>query len=157
MRKWGPKLSPHSLPCRADPDLAPKVLEEVPIDIQSGGPPPIHACTCMQNFAVKEKLQDMAALKQVKADAKAEEKAEKEMAKTRVEVAKEVRKAKEAQAARDLHIGKAEQKVDDQVSKNCSKEEQCDRDDDCSNEAQPPFAGVDSSSRTPGPAPTRYL
>ncbi|KAK9144486.1 hypothetical protein Sjap_004389 [Stephania japonica] len=107
--------------------------------------------------AAKEKLKDMSALKQAKADAKAEEKAEKEMAKTRVEVAKEVRKAKEAQAERDLHISKAEQKVDDQITKNCATEEQCNRDNDCSNEAQPPSAGVDSSSRTPGPAPTRYL
>ncbi|PIA39887.1 hypothetical protein AQUCO_02600380v1 [Aquilegia coerulea] len=67
--------------------------------------------------AVKDKLSDMATMRQVKADAKAEEKAEKEIAKTRIEVAKEVRKAKEAEAEMDLHVAKAGEKVQRQIEK----------------------------------------
>ena len=42
---------------------------------------------------------------------------EKDLAKARVEVAKEVRKAKEAEAAMDLHVAKAEQKALHEVAK----------------------------------------
>ncbi|KAG6597226.1 Late embryogenesis abundant protein 6, partial [Cucurbita argyrosperma subsp. sororia] len=57
--------------------------------------------------AVKEKLHDMSVLRKAKAEAKAEEKVEKELAKARVEVAHEVRLAKEAEAEMDLHVARA--------------------------------------------------
>ncbi|KAK6121584.1 hypothetical protein DH2020_044664 [Rehmannia glutinosa] len=60
---------------------------------------------------IKEKLSDMSAMRQAKAEAKEEEKAEKELAKTRVQVAHEVRMAREAEAAMDLHVNKAAEKV----------------------------------------------
>lgn len=44
-------------------------------------------------------------------------KEEKELAKTRVEVAKEVRMAREAEAAMDLHVNKAAEKVANQEAK----------------------------------------
>ncbi|KAF5175656.1 hypothetical protein FRX31_034758 [Thalictrum thalictroides] len=67
--------------------------------------------------AVRDKLSEIATMKHVKADARAEEKAEKEIAKTRMEVAKEVRKAKEAEAEMDLHVAKAGEKVQRQIEK----------------------------------------
>ncbi|GAV90037.1 LEA_1 domain-containing protein, partial [Cephalotus follicularis] len=66
---------------------------------------------------VKEKLEDMSAMRKVKAEAKAEEKAEKELAKARMEVAHEVRLAKEAQAAMELHVQRAGQKAEKEVAK----------------------------------------
>ncbi|RDX68669.1 Late embryogenesis abundant protein 6, partial [Mucuna pruriens] len=67
--------------------------------------------------AVKEKLQDMNALRKAKAEAKAEEKAEKEIAKARMDVAHQVRLAKEAEATMGLHVEKAGKKVDKEISK----------------------------------------
>ncbi|KZV57966.1 hypothetical protein F511_12122 [Dorcoceras hygrometricum] len=61
--------------------------------------------------AIKEKLNDMSAMRKAKAEAKQEEKEEKELAKARVEVAHEVRLAREAEAAMDLHVNKAAEKV----------------------------------------------
>ncbi|KAL2511570.1 late [Abeliophyllum distichum] len=61
--------------------------------------------------AIKEKLNDMGAMRKAKAEAKEEENAEKELAKARVEVAHEVRMAREAEAAMDLHVSKAVDKV----------------------------------------------
>ncbi|KAL6557397.1 hypothetical protein OROMI_017747 [Orobanche minor] len=61
--------------------------------------------------AIKEKLSDMSTMRQAKAEAKEEEKAEKELAKARVQVAHEVRMAREAEAAMDLHVNKAAEKV----------------------------------------------
>ncbi|XP_023538811.1 late embryogenesis abundant protein 6-like [Cucurbita pepo subsp. pepo] len=49
----------------------------------------------------------MSVLRKAKAEAKAEEKVEKELAKARVEVAHEVRLAKEAEAEMDLHVARA--------------------------------------------------
>ncbi|CAI9103366.1 OLC1v1001831C1 [Oldenlandia corymbosa var. corymbosa] len=67
--------------------------------------------------AIKEKLNDMSHMRKAKAEAKEEEKEEKEMAKTRVQVAKEIRMAKEAEAAMDLHVSKAAEKVAQQEAK----------------------------------------
>nr|KYP53488.1 hypothetical protein KK1_024626 [Cajanus cajan] len=67
--------------------------------------------------AVKEKLQDMNAIRKAKAEARAEEKAEKEIAKARMDVAHEVRLAKEAEAAMDLHVAKAGKRVDNELAK----------------------------------------
>ncbi|KAF9624347.1 hypothetical protein IFM89_010373 [Coptis chinensis] len=67
--------------------------------------------------AVKEKLSDMATMRKVKSDAKAEEQAEKDLAKTRIEVAKEIRKAKEAEAGMDLHVAKAGEIVQKHIEK----------------------------------------
>ncbi|KAL3624562.1 hypothetical protein CASFOL_031230 [Castilleja foliolosa] len=61
--------------------------------------------------AIKEKLSDMSAMRQAKAEAREEEKAEKELAKTRIQVAHEVRMAREAEAAMDLHVNKAAEKA----------------------------------------------
>ncbi|KAJ4825844.1 hypothetical protein Tsubulata_023354 [Turnera subulata] len=67
--------------------------------------------------AVKEKLHDMSAMRKAKADAKAEEKAEKDLAKARLEVAHEVRLAREAEAEMALHAAKAGEKVDKEMAK----------------------------------------
>ncbi|KAL7083676.1 hypothetical protein ACP275_14G177600 [Erythranthe tilingii] len=61
--------------------------------------------------AIKEKLNDLSAMRKAKAEAREEEKTEKELAKARVEVAHEVRMAKEAEAAMDLHVHKAVEKA----------------------------------------------
>ncbi|KAH0980782.1 hypothetical protein GBA52_007959 [Prunus armeniaca] len=57
--------------------------------------------------AVKDKINEMGALRKVKAEARAEERAEKEIAKARSDVAHEVRLAKEAEASMSLHVAKA--------------------------------------------------
>ncbi|KAL3537172.1 hypothetical protein ACH5RR_000538 [Cinchona calisaya] len=67
--------------------------------------------------AIKGKLNDMSHMRKAKAEAKEEEKQEKEMAKTRVQVAKEVRMAREAEAAMDLHVNKAAEKIAHQETK----------------------------------------
>ncbi|KAL8542542.1 hypothetical protein ACS0TY_003421 [Phlomoides rotata] len=67
--------------------------------------------------AIKDKLSDMNAMRKAKAEAREEENAEKELAKTRVQVAKEVRMAREAEAAMDLHVQKAAEKVADHERK----------------------------------------
>ncbi|XP_011084994.1 uncharacterized protein LOC105167114 [Sesamum indicum] len=61
--------------------------------------------------AIKEKLHDMTAVRKAKNEAKEEEKAEKELAKARVEVAHEVRMAREAEAEMDHHVSKAVEKA----------------------------------------------
>ncbi|KAL8155154.1 uncharacterized protein LOC141662756 [Apium graveolens] len=61
--------------------------------------------------AVKEKLQDMNHLRKAKAEAKDEEKAEKEFAKARLEVAREERLAKEAEAMMKMHVERATEKA----------------------------------------------
>ncbi|XP_073307011.1 uncharacterized protein [Primulina huaijiensis] len=53
----------------------------------------------------------MSAMRKAKAEAKQEEKEEKELAKARVEVAHEVKLAREAEAAMDLHVNKAAGKM----------------------------------------------
>ncbi|KAI9180943.1 hypothetical protein LWI28_009574 [Acer negundo] len=67
--------------------------------------------------AVKEKLQDMSAMRKVKAEAKAEEKAEKDIAKARMNIAHEVRLAREAEAEMELHVAKAADKADKEIAK----------------------------------------
>ncbi|XP_027769848.1 late embryogenesis abundant protein 6-like [Solanum pennellii] len=67
--------------------------------------------------AIKDKFNDMSAMRKAKAEAKEEEKAEKELAKTRVEVAREVRLAREAEAAMDLHVNKAAEKIANEEEK----------------------------------------
>ncbi|WMV11036.1 hypothetical protein MTR67_004421 [Solanum verrucosum] len=67
--------------------------------------------------AIKDKFNDMSAMRKAKAEAKEEEKAEKELAKVRVEVAHEVRLAREAEAAMDLHVNKAAQKIANEEEK----------------------------------------
>ncbi|XP_054781125.1 late embryogenesis abundant protein 6-like [Prosopis cineraria] len=67
--------------------------------------------------AVKEKIQDMNVMRKVKAEAKAEEQVVKDIAKARMEVAHEVRLAKEAEAAMELHAAKAQQKAQQELAK----------------------------------------
>nr|DAD18146.1 TPA_asm: hypothetical protein HUJ06_019609 [Nelumbo nucifera] len=67
--------------------------------------------------AVREKLSDISAMRKAKAEAKAEEKVEKEIARARVQMAHELRKAKEAEAKMDLHVDKAAQKAEEQIAK----------------------------------------
>ncbi|KAK4414350.1 hypothetical protein Salat_2848000 [Sesamum alatum] len=61
--------------------------------------------------AIKEKLNDITATRRAKAEAKEEEKAEKDLAKARMEVAREVRMAREAEAEMDHHVNKAIEKA----------------------------------------------
>ncbi|PIN01859.1 hypothetical protein CDL12_25624 [Handroanthus impetiginosus] len=61
--------------------------------------------------AIKEKLNDMSAMRRAKAEAKEEEKAEKEIAKARLEAVHEIRLAREAEAEMDHHVNKAAQKL----------------------------------------------
>ncbi|KAJ1432728.1 Late embryogenesis abundant protein [Sesbania bispinosa] len=70
--------------------------------------------------AVKEKLQDMNAMRKAKSEARAEEKAEKEIAKARIEIAHEVRLAKEAEAAMDLHVSRAGERAEKEIAKHTS-------------------------------------
>ncbi|XP_019460255.1 PREDICTED: late embryogenesis abundant protein 6-like isoform X4 [Lupinus angustifolius] len=81
--------------------------------------------------AVKDKLQDMTALRKAKAEAKAQERAEKEnakemmnnnpadkdIAKARMDIAHEVRRAKEAEAAMALHVAKAGERAEREIAK----------------------------------------
>ncbi|KAJ6674436.1 LATE EMBRYOGENESIS ABUNDANT PROTEIN 6-RELATED [Salix viminalis] len=67
--------------------------------------------------AVKDKLHDMTAMRKAKAEAKAEEKTEKELAKARMDVAHEVRLAREAEAEMELHVAKAGQRVEREIAK----------------------------------------
>ncbi|KAB5556846.1 hypothetical protein DKX38_007755 [Salix brachista] len=60
----------------------------------------------------KDKVHDMTAMCKAKAEAKAEEKTEKELAKARMDVAHEVRLAREAEAEMELHVAKAGQRVE---------------------------------------------
>ncbi|KAK3195305.1 hypothetical protein Dsin_026615 [Dipteronia sinensis] len=73
--------------------------------------------------AVKEKLQDMSAMRKVKAEAKAEEKAEKDMAKARMNIAHEVRLAREAEAEMELHVAKAAEKADKELAKHITPDQ----------------------------------
>ncbi|XP_031394218.1 late embryogenesis abundant protein 6-like [Punica granatum] len=59
--------------------------------------------------AIKDKINDMTSMRKAKSDARAEEKAEKDLAKARMGIAHEVRLAKEAEAAMDLHVAKADE------------------------------------------------
>ncbi|KAL3516719.1 hypothetical protein ACH5RR_023621 [Cinchona calisaya] len=56
-------------------------------------------------------------MRKAKAEAKEEEKEEKELSKTRVQIAKDVRLAREAEATMDLHGNKAVEKVAHQEAK----------------------------------------
>ncbi|KAJ0053269.1 hypothetical protein Pint_00006 [Pistacia integerrima] len=67
--------------------------------------------------AVKEKLQDISAMRKAKAEAKAQEKAEKELAKARMEIAHEARLAREAEAKMGLHVAKAGMKAERETAK----------------------------------------
>ncbi|XVE90843.1 hypothetical protein DITRI_Ditri20bG0108700 [Diplodiscus trichospermus] len=62
--------------------------------------------------AIKEKLHDLGEMRKAKAEAKAEEKAQKDMAKARVDIAHEVRMAREAEAEMDMHVSKAKELAD---------------------------------------------
>ncbi|XP_040994866.1 uncharacterized protein LOC121241244 [Juglans microcarpa x Juglans regia] len=63
--------------------------------------------------AVKDKLQDMNAMRKAKAAVKEEEMAEKDLAKAKMEVAHKVRLAKEAEAAMELHaVARAGEKAE---------------------------------------------
>ncbi|GLT92839.1 hypothetical protein SLE2022_106540 [Rubroshorea leprosula] len=79
--------------------------------------------------AIKEKINDMRVIHKAKADARAEEqeekeraRAEKELAQARVEVAHEVRKAKEAEAEMELHAAKASRRVQEEIAKYTSNQ-----------------------------------
>ncbi|XP_054783326.1 late embryogenesis abundant protein 6-like [Prosopis cineraria] len=71
--------------------------------------------------AIKEKIQDMKAMKSVKAEARAEEKQEKELAKSHMEIAHEARLAKEAEAEMELHAAKANRKAQKELAKHGAK------------------------------------
>ncbi|PWA64099.1 late embryogenesis abundant protein, LEA-25/LEA-D113 [Artemisia annua] len=60
---------------------------------------------------IKDKVTDFKATSKVRSEAKQEEKAEKELAKSRVEVAHEIRLAREAEASMDAHVNKAMEKA----------------------------------------------
>ncbi|XP_023526293.1 late embryogenesis abundant protein 6-like isoform X2 [Cucurbita pepo subsp. pepo] len=70
--------------------------------------------------AVRDKLHDITAMRKAKSEAKAEEKAEKELAKARVEVAHEVRLAREAEAAMSLHVAKAGKRAEKEMAKHAN-------------------------------------
>ncbi|CAL5398244.1 unnamed protein product [Camellia sinensis] len=72
--------------------------------------------------AVKDKLSDMKEMRKVKAETKAEERVEKELAKARVDIAHEVRLAKEAEAAMDLHVTKAGERAQREIEKHAVNE-----------------------------------
>ncbi|KAL1540041.1 late embryogenesis abundant protein 6-like [Salvia divinorum] len=61
--------------------------------------------------AIKEKINDLKEIRKAKAEAKEDERAEREMARSRIEVAHEVRMAREAEAAMDYHVQKAAEKA----------------------------------------------
>ncbi|KAK4416126.1 hypothetical protein Salat_2720000 [Sesamum alatum] len=61
--------------------------------------------------AIKDKLNGMNEMRKAKAGAKEQEKVEKISAKARLEVAHEVRLAREAEAAMDLHLARAGEKM----------------------------------------------
>ncbi|CAH9127178.1 unnamed protein product [Cuscuta epithymum] len=69
--------------------------------------------------AIKEKLNDMSAIRKAKTAAKEEEKAEKEYAKARMEVAHEVRMAREKEAEMDYYVAKAADKAAQHEAKHC--------------------------------------
>ncbi|EOY19818.1 Late embryogenesis abundant protein [Theobroma cacao] len=71
--------------------------------------------------AIKEKLHEMGEMQKAKAEAKAEEKAEKDLAKARMNIAHEVRKAKEAEAEMDMHVAKAGNMAKREVDKHASE------------------------------------
>ncbi|XP_047336082.1 late embryogenesis abundant protein 6-like [Impatiens glandulifera] len=74
--------------------------------------------------AVKEKLNDIIEIRKAKADAKAEEKAEKDLAKVRLEIAHEIRLAKEAEAEMQFHAAKAEKLLGKEIEKISESHEQ---------------------------------
>ncbi|KAF5469885.1 hypothetical protein F2P56_010443 [Juglans regia] len=69
---------------------------------------------CGKMQAVKDKLQDMNAMRKAKAAANEEEKAEQDLAKARMEVAREVR-------LMELHVARAGEKAEREVSKHATK------------------------------------
>ncbi|CAJ1958761.1 unnamed protein product [Sphenostylis stenocarpa] len=71
--------------------------------------------------AVKEKLISMNATRKARQEAKAEEKAEKEIAKARMDVAREIRLAKQAEAEMDLHVANAGRRVQQEINKHRDK------------------------------------
>ncbi|KAK6919860.1 Late embryogenesis abundant protein, LEA_1 subgroup [Dillenia turbinata] len=71
--------------------------------------------------AIKDKLNDMSAMRKAKNEAKAEEKAEKELAKARMDIAHEVRMAKEAEAEMELHVNKAGQRAQREMAKHAAR------------------------------------
>ncbi|GFZ00751.1 hypothetical protein Acr_14g0003860 [Actinidia rufa] len=72
--------------------------------------------------AVKDKLSDMKEMRKVKAEAKAEEKAEKELAKARVDIAHEVRLAREAEGAMEMHVANAGQRAEREIAKHATNQ-----------------------------------
>ncbi|XP_057510798.1 late embryogenesis abundant protein 6-like [Actinidia eriantha] len=72
--------------------------------------------------AVKDKLSDMKEMRKVKAEAKAEEKAEKELAKARVDIAHEVRLAREAEGAMEMHVANAGQRAERVIAKHATNQ-----------------------------------
>ncbi|EEF35918.1 late embryogenesis abundant protein 6 [Ricinus communis] len=72
--------------------------------------------------AIKEKLHDLNTMRKAKAEAKAEEKAHKELAKARVDIAREVRLAREAEAEMELHVAKAGEMAEKEIAKHVSED-----------------------------------
>ncbi|KAL6964886.1 hypothetical protein U1Q18_035939 [Sarracenia purpurea var. burkii] len=71
---------------------------------------------------VKDKLNEMKEMRKVKAEAKAEEKAEKELAKAKVDIAHEIRLAREAEGAMELHVAKAGEKAEREITKHAANQ-----------------------------------
>ncbi|KAI3683124.1 hypothetical protein L1987_83624 [Smallanthus sonchifolius] len=61
--------------------------------------------------AIKDKITDLNATRKARSEARHEEKAEKDLAKSRTEVAHEIRLAREAEASMDMHVNKAVEKA----------------------------------------------
>nr|XP_043612240.1 late embryogenesis abundant protein 6-like [Erigeron canadensis] len=61
--------------------------------------------------AIKDKITDLNATRKARSEAKHEEKAEKELAKSRADVAHEIRLAREAEASMNTHVNKAVEKA----------------------------------------------
>ncbi|KAK9749089.1 hypothetical protein RND81_02G101800 [Saponaria officinalis] len=74
--------------------------------------------------AIKEKIGEMSSMRKAKSEARAEEKEEIEKAEARKNIAKEVRKAKEAEAAMDMHVAKAGEVANNEIAKHASHSRQ---------------------------------
>ncbi|OMO92960.1 Late Embryogenesis Abundant protein [Corchorus capsularis] len=76
--------------------------------------------------AIKDKLHDMNETRKAKAEAKAEEQAEKDVAKARMDIAHEVRMAKEAEVEMDMHVKKAGRLAQREMEKQAKENENAD-------------------------------
>ncbi|CAO2835185.1 unnamed protein product [Amaranthus hypochondriacus] len=71
--------------------------------------------------AVKDKIKEISSIRKAKAEAKEQEKDEKELANAKKNIAKEVRKAKEAEEEMDIHIAKAGKIAEKEMAKHATR------------------------------------